>query len=68
MKPTLEIDCEKHGRQLAIPLIDGRLSPHDEWPKNVESFPRVCVRCVAEHMVSPIRRRGGDSVHRPIAV
>lgn len=63
MKPRLTIDCPKHGPgKNALPVIDGMIRVYDwenEWPADVTDptrYRRVCVHCVAEAMVQPIRR------------
>lgn len=52
----LEIDCPKHGVTMALPVINGEIHPHEKWPADVEKYRRVCSRCLAEAMVSPVRR------------
>jgi hypothetical protein len=52
----LVTSCEKHGTQMALPLINGAFRPFEEWPPDVEKCPRVCAMCIAEAMVSPVRR------------
>lgn len=57
----LTIDCDKHGQnQKALPIIDGTVPHWTEWPKNVQDYPRVCVKCLAAAMVNPIRCGGLD--------
>lgn len=55
-KWTFEVDCPEHGRSGALPVIDGKIVPYQEWPADVEQRPRICVKCVAASMVQPIRR------------
>jgi hypothetical protein len=58
-RPRLEVDCAKHGKTRALPLIEGRVAGHEKWPENqqeLESYPRICARCLVEAMVSPVRR------------
>ncbi len=54
---TLTTNCEKHGQaEKALPIIEGAIRPAGEWPKDVAEHPRVCVKCLAEAMVNPIRK------------
>lgn len=61
MNPQLHCDCPKHGPHVrALPVVDGALRPHREWPKDItdeSKYRRVCMKCIAEAMVQPIRRR-----------
>lgn len=56
-KHRLYVECEKHGHHLALPKTEGCvvLKPED-YPPNVEELPRICAMCLAEAMVSPVRR------------
>jgi len=56
--PRLYVECAKHGHHWALPVIEGALRPHTEWPADVESLPRICAKCVAESMAQPVRRSG----------
>lgn len=54
---NITTDCEKHGQaQRALPVIKGVVRPWTEWPKDVAKYPRVCIKCLAEAMVQPIRK------------
>jgi hypothetical protein len=58
-RSRLEVDCAKHGQTRALPLIEGQVALREKWPESqllLESYPRICVRCLAEAMVSPVRR------------
>ena len=63
IKELKQIDCPKHGLTKAIPLY--RLQGKKEGPEDQ----LVCITCVAESMVQPIRRcrglRGTDHAGVP---
>jgi hypothetical protein len=52
----LTVQCEKHGETWALPVVDGKILPRDEWPADVEVRPRICAKCLVEHMYSPVCR------------
>ena len=59
MKPRLTVVCAKHGEQRGLPMVREGLRPYEDWPDDVADetkYPRVCVKCLAESMVSPVRR------------
>ena len=60
MKPErLTTDCPKHGRTHALLVINGVVQPGTadlRWWEKLFA-PRVCMKCLAEAMVQPIRRR-----------
>lgn len=48
-----EIECNKHGNTWALPVVGGevKIVTHEGEADNY-----ICSRCLAESMVSPIRR------------
>lgn len=49
----METECDKHGWTRALPVIDGTVRPGEQ---SGTATTYVCVKCLAESMVNPIRR------------